>query len=440
MGFAVYHMEKGKGGSGGIGRHIDRIESKYGYTTYEHANVSMRDQNKEFILNEHCKKPLTKAIEDRIKEGYTQAKEIRKDAVKFQTHILTGSHEEMKDIFSSKATADKWLKENMDWICERYGKENIVRFTLHMDEKTPHIHAITVPITNDGRLSAKSFADGKKALREIQTDYAECMEQFGLKRGLERVGVKHESALEYYARNKKVDEYINQPNIKPIEPKKSFLRTNIDEIYKQNQDLHLLVGSFYEQLQKHESSSRELCAISVETSHRNKGLVKEKDRIIEKELNSLTSSYRKELERRKEQLSEQKELLSNPQKLIERANQIEEMRLKTKYEGLLANMEINIMVEAQLRLESGSKVTTYEIDNWIREFSPKEEVGVDNPWGALDIITNRERGAFEMKLHNDIKAYEEKLERQRLGEREVIQQEIKIEQEQIRPQSRGRRM
>lgn len=58
----------------------------------------------------------------------------------------------------------------------------------------------------------------------------------------------------------------------------------------------------------------------------------------------------------------------------------------------------------------------------------------------MDIITNRERGAFEMKLHNDIKAYEEKLERQRLGEREVIQQEIKIEQEQIRPQSRGRRM
>ena len=191
MAFAVYHMEKGKGGSGGIGRHIDRIESKYGYTTYEHSDASMRELNKEFILNEHCKKPLPKAIEDRIKEGYTQSKEIRKDAVKFQTHILTGSHEQMKDIFSSKTTADKWLKENMDRICERYGKENIVRFTLHMDEKTPHIHAITVPITNDGRLSAKSYADGKKALREMQTDYAQRMEQFGLERGVERVGVKH---------------------------------------------------------------------------------------------------------------------------------------------------------------------------------------------------------------------------------------------------------
>lgn len=439
MAFAVYHMEKGKGGSGGIGRHIDRIESKYGYTTYEHSDASMRKLNKEFILNEHCKKPLPKAIEDRIKEGYTQSKEIRKDAVKFQTHILTGSHEQMKDVFSSKVTADKWLKENMDWMCERYGKDNIVRFTLHMDEKTPHIHAITVPITNDGRLSAKSYADGKKALREIQTDYAQRMEQFGLERGVERVGVKHESALEYYARNKKVDEFINQPSIKPIEPKKSFLKTNIDEIYKQNQDLHQLVGAFYEKLRKHEKSTQALCEISIETSHRNKGLVKEKDRIIEKELQSLTSSYRKQLDKLKLELSEQKGLLGNPQKLIERANQIEKMRLETKYESLLANMEINIMVEAQLRLESGGKVTTYEIDNWIREFSPKEEVGVDNPWGALDIITNRERGAFETKLHEDIKAYEQKLEKQRQEAREEIKQEIKIEQEQIRPQSRGRR-
>lgn len=439
MAFAVYHMEKGKGGSGGIGRHIDRIESKYGYTTYEHSDASMRELNKEFILNEHCKKPLSKAIEDRIKEGYTQSKEIRKDAVKFQTHILTGSHEQMKEIFSSKTTADKWLKENIDWMCERYGKDNIVRFTLHMDEKTPHIHAITVPITNDGRLSAKSYADGKKALREIQTDYAGRMEQFGLERGVERVGVKHESALEYYARNKKADEFINQPNIKPIEPKKSFLKTNIDEIYKQNQYLHQLVGAFYEKLRKHEKSTQALCEISIETSHRNEGLVKEKDRIIEKELKSLTSSYRKQLDKLKLELSEQKGLLSNPQKLIERANQIDKMGLETKYKGLLANMEINIMVEAQLKLESGGKVTTYEIDDWIREFAPKKEVGVDNPWTALDIITNRERDAFETKLHNDIKTYEQKLERQRLEAREEIKKEVKIEQEQIRPQSRGRR-
>lgn len=67
------------------------------------------------------------------------------------------------------------------------------------------------------------------------------------------------------------------------------------------------------------------------------------------------------------------------------------------------------MVEAQLRLDSGSKATAYEIDNWIREFQLKEEVGVDKPWGALDVITNKERDDFETKLHNDIMSYEKKL-------------------------------
>lgn len=439
MGFAVYHMEKGKGGAGGIGRHIDRIESKYGYTTYEHSDASKRDLNREFILNNHCEKPLTKAIEDRIKEGYTQAREIRKDAVKFQTHILTGSHDEMKEIFSNKSTSDKWLQANIDWMCAKYGKENIVRFTLHMDEKTPHIHAITVPITNDGRLSAKSFADGKKALRETQTDYAECMEQFGLKRGLERVGVKHESALEYYARNKKVDEYMKQPNIKPIEPRTNFFKTNIDEIYKQNQELHMLVAAFSEKLNKQEGSLKELSSTSLDIRHQNRGLLKEKDRIVREEVYSLTDTYRTELYRKNQELSAQKKLFNDPLKLVERAKEIEDLRLEQKYQGLLENMEINILAEAQIRLESGLKVTTFEIDNWIREYAPKEELGVHNPWGALDILTNRERDTFETKLHNDIKAYEQKLERQREEAREEIKQEVKLEQEQIRPQSRGRR-
>ena len=114
------------------------------------------------------------------------------------------------------------------------------------------------------------------------------------------------------------------------------------------------------------------------------------------------------------------------------------MRLEEKYKGLRDNLEINIMIEAQLKLESGSKVTTLDIDDWIREFSPKEEVGVSNPWEALDIITNRERDAFETKLHNDIRVYEQKLEKQRQEAGEEIKQEVKIEQEQIRPQNRGR--
>ena len=235
MGYAVYHMEKGKGGSGGIGKHIDRTESRNGYTTFEHRNEKETQNNKNYILNKHCEKSLPKAIKDRIKEGYKGDRAIRKDAVRFQTHILTGSHEQMKAIFADEDKKEQWVKANKDWLSERYGQENIVRFTLHVDEKTPHIHAVTVPITKDGRLSAKDYANGRKALREMQTDYAKKMEVFGLKRGLERTGVKHETATEYYARHKEAEQALKLDKISLVIPKKTLgITINAKEIFEQN--------------------------------------------------------------------------------------------------------------------------------------------------------------------------------------------------------------
>ena len=235
MGYAVYHMEKGKGGSGGIGKHIDRTESRNGYTTFEHRNEKETQNNKNYILNIHCEKSLPTAIKDRIKEGYKGDKAIRKDAVRFQTHILTGSHEQMKAIFADENKKEKWIKANKEWMQERYGKENIVRFTLHVDEKTPHIHAVTVPITEDGRLSAKDYANGRKALREMQTDYAKKMEGLGLKRGLERTGIKHETATEYYARHKEAEQALKLNRISLVKPKKTLgITVNAKEIFEQN--------------------------------------------------------------------------------------------------------------------------------------------------------------------------------------------------------------
>lgn len=430
MGFAVYHMEKGRGGSGGIGRHIDRIESKYGYNTYEHSDPSKRELNQNFVLNDHCKKALPKAIEDRIKEGYTQSKEIRKDAVKFQTHILTGSHEEMKEIFSNKNTSDKWIQENIDWMCEKYGKENIVRFTLHMDERTPHIHAITVPITEDGRLSAKSYADGKKALRDIQTDYAKRMEQFGLERGLERAGVKHESAQEYYARIERLDEYIKRPNIEPIEPKKGFFKTNIDEIYKQAQELSVLASTFAEELETKKRKIQELSNVSLQSKQLNRALTLNKDAIVNQEVESLTKVYQVALEEKQTILSEQYKILNNPKLLIERAKNIQ----SESYEVLLDRLVKDILGEAKLKIDLGKAISVPDVDDWIRTYSPKEKLGVNNPWEALNILTDRNRFEFETKIHKEIKELEE---RKNIEKSQEMKQEIKTNIEE-QHRSKGR--
>lgn len=199
MGYAVYHMEKGSSTSGGMGNHIDRTEGKE--HTYPHADPERKHLNVHFgIYEKRNEMPLHQAIEKRISEGYKGEKAIRKDAVKYCTHILTGSHEKMKDIFADKEKANSWIKENYAFLKNEFGKENIVRFTLHLDEKTPHLHAVTIPLTKDGRLSAKEIIGNKQSMKNFQTRYAAAMGNFGLERGIENTGIKHENAQDYYSR------------------------------------------------------------------------------------------------------------------------------------------------------------------------------------------------------------------------------------------------
>ena len=218
MGYAVYHAEKGKISSGGIGAHIDRAK---GFEhTYRHADPKLAHLNRSFEINAHCSKLLHVAVADRIGEGYTGKKAIRKDAVRYQTHVLTGSHEDMHRIFSNPDTADAWIKANMQFMADEFGRDNIVRFVLHRDEKTPHLHVVTVPLTQDGRLSAKEIMGNRKAMQLRQDRYAQAMQAFGLQRGIRNTGIKHESAKEYYAR---IEEAMKEVQGGEITLSKDFL-------------------------------------------------------------------------------------------------------------------------------------------------------------------------------------------------------------------------
>lgn len=246
MGFAVLHSEKGGINANQIGRHIDRKNDAR--HTYEHSNDSI--DNHDFTPQKFKHMGLQDGIDLRIKEGYKGLKEIRKDAVKYITHILTGTHENMIEIFKDKEKATNWIKDNYKFICDEFGRDNIVKFTLHLDEKTPHIHAVTVPITSDGRLSAKEIFGNSSVLSERQDKYAMLMEKYGLQRGIKHTGIKHETAKEYYGRVdyvenqkdtliNKVDEKINSFSISAIdiasgklESKKNDFKAHLSEFVK----------------------------------------------------------------------------------------------------------------------------------------------------------------------------------------------------------------
>src|SRR5690606_10808376 len=128
----------------------------------------------------------------------------------------------MKEIFSDSKKANAWVRANYDFVCKEFGKENIVRFTLHLDEKTPHIHAVVVPLTDDGRLSAKERFGNRNDLSDRQTRYADAMEQFGLKRGIVGSKAKHTSEGWYIAKQREAEKAI----LNPLERLNSLERLN----------------------------------------------------------------------------------------------------------------------------------------------------------------------------------------------------------------------
>jgi hypothetical protein len=205
--FAVIHITKGSGNGSALGNHIDRIETldKSGNlkNNFNNADLERRNLNKEFVQDKFKNLSLAKCVSLRIAEGYKSStksgelKKIAKDAVKFVEINLTGSHERMKELESIPGELEKWIEGNYKFACQKYGENNIIRFTLHRDETTPHIHCVVVPITTDGRLSAKEIVGNRNDLKNLQDNYAQEMQCFGLERGLEGSLAKHTGKEDY---------------------------------------------------------------------------------------------------------------------------------------------------------------------------------------------------------------------------------------------------
>lgn len=241
MSFVVLHVTKfSGGGGGGIGAHIDRKH------TPKNADPERKHLNKELI--EPRSSSMKKDIDERIKEGYTSSRKIRTDAVKAVGVVLSGSHERMKKI-EKDGRLDEWCQDNIKFIEKKFGKENLIRCTLHMDEKTPHIHVVFTPITEDGRLHFKTFLDGRADLTKLQTEYGKEMGKYGLKRGLEHSRAKHTTTREYYAKLE---------NVPPIEIKTGALgRPKEGENERITEEFKRMTAAVIEQKRLADSSKRE---------------------------------------------------------------------------------------------------------------------------------------------------------------------------------------
>ncbi|WP_432741552.1 MobV family relaxase [Methylobacter sp. G7] len=132
-------------------------------------------------------------------------RKIRKNAVLALEFLLTASpdyfrpdHPERGGQYQEDRVID-FEKASLVWLRDTFGTENIVSVVTHLDEQTPHLHAVVVPICPDtGKLNASRWFDGKKSLSELQTRFAHAVNHLGLRRGKEHSTATHTRIGEYY--------------------------------------------------------------------------------------------------------------------------------------------------------------------------------------------------------------------------------------------------
>ena len=155
----------------------------------------------------------------------------RKNAVWAIEHLMTASPEAFNyqkvidengkvGLRGDVPTWKEFEKDCKEWLIERYGKENVVNFTVHKDENTPHIHAVVVPIDKKGKLNCREYLGGREKMRDLQTSFAQKVQHLGLERGIEGSKAKHQSVKAFYAHISREAQEVKLEKIEVKAPEK----------------------------------------------------------------------------------------------------------------------------------------------------------------------------------------------------------------------------
>ena len=186
-----------------------------------------------------------------------------------------------------------WANTCMDFVYNDLGykKEQVLHATIHMDEKTPHIHCVVVPLikkldkrTNTERytISKKQYIRDKIHLSELQDKYHQRLVDngFDLERGVKGDNKEHITIKEY----KKLTRNLN----KELNNKHKKMDNAINEFNNNMKDSkNVLFGKDYVKVKKETFTS--MNNIIKETNNLMK--VQEKVEVVFEEIDNQVKSY-----------------------------------------------------------------------------------------------------------------------------------------------------
>ena len=166
---------------------------------------------------------VMQALRDRLPDKY------RKDAVIGLEYFVGASPEWFEG--KTREQQDAYFLGALEWLQKRHDKENVVGWSIHRDESSPHLVAYVVPMSDRGTLNAKQWTGGAAALSKMQTDFAQTVGvRNGLQRGIEGSKAHHQSIKSFYAQIEKPSQHVNisPETTQPKVLKKGFLSTEYE--------------------------------------------------------------------------------------------------------------------------------------------------------------------------------------------------------------------
>lgn len=211
-------------------------------------------------------------LQDINKEIQAAGAKARSNSVMALDTIYTASPEFFQE--RTNAENDKFFQDCLKFHNEHFG--HIISAVVHYDETTPHLHVISVPLTKDGRLSARDVIGNKAKMSKTQDAFFEQVGKgYGLERGIHMDGQEkkqHISAQEHELREIKQEIARGQEELGAIEHSKKSARIRAQEYRQTATELQKEVEQLQEERVEQHNSLKMLSASKINRQKELRGI------------------------------------------------------------------------------------------------------------------------------------------------------------------------
>jgi len=267
--YAIMRMGKRKGGQITLsGRHNDRTQA------VPNADPERERLNRVLAGDERNARTL---ITEVIKAHGGKPRKDSVEAIEFLCEASPQFFSE-KDPQKFQEKVDRFVEQAMKFREDERSGGKLVKAVLHMDERTPHIHAYKVPIDPEGKLNNKHYMRDRAQMERNQDLYHEYMKPLGLERGERRSRATHQRIEDFYkAIDQPVrlevdhDEIPDPPKvILTEEARQKYKSKVIRAVLKELEEAHKTMRD-QAMLARHERGQREEAERKAEAAERQAG-------------------------------------------------------------------------------------------------------------------------------------------------------------------------